>query len=170
MRVAGGLLERELHGGIAGLRMADEGGALEAERVHEFRDEVAAIGGRVVGGRVGEAEARLVEGDGAEARARERGEVADEHVGRGAERGAVQEQHGRAVALLDVARVEAIDRDEFVLHAGEGVAAHGRLLVRRFRSGFLLRPLSFGGQASFEATIACGGGAARPIGAFRGPA
>jgi hypothetical protein len=49
----------------------------------------------VVLGRVGEAEARLVEGDRAEAGARERAEIADEHVGRGAERGAVEEQHGR---------------------------------------------------------------------------
>lgn len=145
MRVAGGLLERELHGGIAGLGMADEGRALEAERVHEFRDEIAAIGGRVVLGRIGEAEARLVEGDGAQTRARERRQVADEHVGRGAERGAVQEQHGVAGALLDVARVEAIDRDEFVLHAGDGVAAHGGLLLRRPCLGFLRRSRA-GGQ------------------------
>ena len=95
--VAGGLFERELHGGIARLRMADERRPFQSERVHEFRDDVAAIGGRVIGRHIGQAEARLIEGDDAEAGARERPEIADEHIGRGAERGAVQQQHRRAL-------------------------------------------------------------------------
>jgi hypothetical protein len=42
----------------------------------------------------------------------------------------VQEQHRRALALLDVARAQGLDGDELVLRAGagNGVAAHGRLL------------------------------------------
>ena len=84
---------------------------------------------QVVGG-VALAEAGQVEGDGADAACAERPQVAAEHVGRRAERGAVQQDRRHAAAFFEIADVQSIDRDEPVVAPHRDVH-HGTLLSKR---------------------------------------
>ena len=74
--------------------MADEECALHAPGVHELRDELRAIGERVVLWVVGLSIARLIVGEDAIARLGQRRDYAVERIGRGAKRGAVQQHDG----------------------------------------------------------------------------
>ena len=70
-------------------------------------------------------------------------QVAAEHVGRGAERGAVQQDRRHAAAFLEIADVEAVDRDEAIVgsdgdvhHRNSPRLTSGR--YRRYRPAMLL--------------------------------
>ncbi len=96
--------ERHFRGHVAGLRMADQRRLVDAKRIHELQDEGSPKADSPVRRIVGEAEAGLVIGDDAQAEVGERREVALKDVRGRTERGAVQQDHCRALPLLEIAR------------------------------------------------------------------
>ena len=58
---------------------------------------------------------------------RERGQVAAKDIGRGAERAAMQQDRRHAAAILEIADVESIDRDETIIGSDHDV--HHRLML-----------------------------------------
>src|SRR5947208_1832521 len=78
-------------------------------------------------GRIALAEAGQVDCDRADAGGAERLQVAAKHIGRGAERGAMQQDGRHAAALFDIAGFAAIDRDESIIGSDDDV--HGASLV-----------------------------------------
>src|SRR4051812_26165570 len=104
--------------------MADQGCLLQSKRIHEAEDDLVAIRAAEVLGRAALAEAGQVKRDGAHSIGSERAQIAAEHVGRGAERTAVQQDRGNAAALLKVAKVETVDIDETIV-GSDGDIHHG---------------------------------------------
>src|SRR5216683_2657484 len=106
---ARGVFERHRGGDCAAHRVPHEDRVGDMQRVEQGHRQ-ASVGGVVVAGRgfVREAEPSVVERDHAKPRRQDGSEILAPGVHRGAE--AVQEQHGRPAARIDVADPRALDR------------------------------------------------------------
>src|SRR4051812_38871236 len=116
--------------------MADQRGPLQSDRIHEAQDELLAIGAAYVLRWIGLAKAGQVERDGANTLSSQGRDVATEHICRGAERTAVQQDGRHAAAFfegaffeIEIARVEAVDCYEAV--TGFEGDIHWRELLRK---------------------------------------
>ena len=112
-----GILQRDPQRAIARGRMGDQGGPVEAERIHEAQNELLAVTGTEIVGGVALAEAGEVHGDGADAARAERLQVATEHVGRRSERATMQQDGGNAATRFEVTDGETVDLGETVVAA-----------------------------------------------------
>src|ERR1700704_3614305 len=135
MRNPVGVFERKAGGWVSGRRMANQCGPLQAERIHETQDEFLAIGAAQILRRIGLAEARQVERDGANTLFAQGSDIATEHICRGTERTAMQHDGRHATtfsesafcegafyegafyegAFFEIARVETVDCNEAII-------------------------------------------------------
>ena len=106
-----GMVQGGLHDNAAGLGVADERGLVGVDGAHELRQEADSIGQPVVFRDIGQAEARLVVGHRPEPGAGQRAQMALEHVGGRAQRGAVQHDHRQPRPLFQITNIETVYRD-----------------------------------------------------------
>src|SRR5688572_5640901 len=113
--------------------MRDQGGLAQARGIHEFRNGISLLRHALLGGYVGEAKTGKVEGNRAKSSFGKRAEIAQKHIRRASERGAVQKQHRWTRTFFDIAELQPINVNELVFRFGSFHVIHDIVSYRRQR-------------------------------------